>query len=785
MKKNFFKKKLASALALALVVASVSPVSASAATAAKIVDKGTSTATAVLYVDKVSYGKSAVNFDLSKTYAGTTYTWTVSDSKKATIGAKTGYVVAKAPGVVKVTVTAKKGKTTTKFTQSVTIRKRATAVAAGDDFTLNAGETKSLKATLTPSTSTDAVKYVSDKEAVATVDAKTGVVTAVGAGEATITVYAKATSSAPDTSKWNVTDTVKVKVALGVKEAKQTASNKMLLTFNGNAKDAVKATDFAIESTTTHQVQAVKGLTFSEDGTTATLETYLNFADATEYVLTFAKKEIKFVASVGAVDKIAIKTTTVAPGKETAVEYTVLDKNGIDITNTVDASRISYAFETTNGYAVAGTNKITLFNAGDTATVTITYHTYKYENGAEVTVFAKGVVTAVDPAAVTIGNYEKYTIAASAPSDWTKVTADTKVAIGDNKKIFLRVKDSTNNYIAQSNITYTSSNKDVLLVDTDGTLYPVKEGTVYIIATTGKSSWTLPVTVVAARKASTIAVDKPTATVSNTLNVVDKATFTVTVKDQYGDSFNSNVSDAKVIPLTVVSGPAVTFSGDKVYVTAQHATKGSYSVLITAQGLSLTVGTTVIEPSGAAAVSQLLLSTNKIDNVIKDGTSLADKNVEVKIGQFSGGVLDGYATPSSVSIYDTNNTLYTATISGGSYVFNTAYVSGGAIEKVAKGTYKVVAVYGGATFTSFFTVDDTQVAPSLAINTLSVSTLDLAGVAAAVTIKDANGNPVVIESGHYTVVGNSINVKDIVVKETVTAGTVIRVVVPVDRTFSK
>ena len=108
MKKNFFKKKLASALALALVVASVSPVSASAATAAKIVDKGTSTATAVLYVDKVSYGKSAVNFDLSKTYAGTTYTWTVSDSKKATIGAKTGYVVAKAPGVVKVTVTAKK-----------------------------------------------------------------------------------------------------------------------------------------------------------------------------------------------------------------------------------------------------------------------------------------------------------------------------------------------------------------------------------------------------------------------------------------------------------------------------------------------------------------------------------------------------------------------------------------------------------------------------------------------------------------------------------------------------
>jgi uncharacterized protein YjdB len=333
MKKNFFKKKLASGLAIALVVASISvPNYASAASATKVVNQGGKTATTVLYVggDKVDYG-------LSKTYAGNTYTWTTSDSSIATIS-KAGVVTAKAPGTVTIKCTARdsKGKWLAAFTQKLTVNLRATSIdAASDDFSLYVNETKDLNAVKTPANSTDAVRYYSDNTAVATVDAKTGVVTAVGVGEATITVYSKATYKSATASKYNKTDSVKVTVVDGIQAVKQTKTDELQLTFATDQSELLTTSNLTITDADGVKY-AIDAVDFSDDGKTATVTTYLDFEDGVTYKVAYSNTEKSFEASVGDVASIVLDADTVAYGVATDLGYTAYDENGVDISSNVD-----------------------------------------------------------------------------------------------------------------------------------------------------------------------------------------------------------------------------------------------------------------------------------------------------------------------------------------------------------------------------------------------------------------------------------------------------------------
>ena len=65
---------------------------------------------------------------------------------------------------------------------------------------------------LTPSNSTDIIRYVSDNKDIATVNMKTGVVTAVGEGTATITIYSKRTAASSADDEGTLNATVRVTV---------------------------------------------------------------------------------------------------------------------------------------------------------------------------------------------------------------------------------------------------------------------------------------------------------------------------------------------------------------------------------------------------------------------------------------------------------------------------------------------------------------------------------------------------------------------------------------------
>ena len=778
MKKNFFKK-LASGLALAMVVTSFAPAApAFAATATKIVEQGGKKAPQTVYVGK------KVDYSLNNVYKTNTYKWFTSNAKIAKITQTGGIVTPVAPGKATIKVNAYKkstGKLIKAFKLDLDVKLRATSVNIGaEDFELAVGEKKDLDAVKTPANSTDTLRYFSSDEKVATVDTKTGIVTAVAAGEATIKVASKGAWFTANNSKYNKYDEVKVTVVDGLLDVKQTAANKLSLSFSKDVSTTLKASEIAIEEVASHAVQAVKGLSFSKDGKTVTLETYLNFVDKKEYKLTYDKKDFAFTASVGEVASIALKTDKVVYNEETAIKYALYDANGIDITNVIDDSRVTVDVETKSGYTTDGGKKIVLINKGDVATVTVTYHTYKYENGSEITFVAKGTIVAVDETEVTFGNYEKFTIAEGEP-DWNKLTNPvTRIAIGDNGfKVYLRVKDSSDNYIAQADIKYTSSNKDVLIVAEDGSLLPVKEGAAYVIATTGKASWTLPVTVVAERKANGVSVDKPSVTVSNSNNANDTAVVTVTVKDQYGDKFDSTIEDVTIVPADKDSGIKLDRpASDKVSFAGKGAIKGSYTYLITAHGKKIPVTVNVVEPSGNTTNEKLVVSATTVDTVISKTDKvedLASKNIKVQVGKFTGGVLDGYES-ATIKVTGPNDFVVTGSaISGSAFEFQPVkVVSGSAVEKVQTGTYKIEATTGKNTYTQYIQVTDTQALPSVSVEKITLDSYsnEVATAQAALKVKSAiTGKELTIVDTNATAFGKpnvqSVRIESVTVIDTI------------------
>ena len=144
--------------------------------------------------------------------AGTSVKWVSSNKNIATIGQATGKLKPVAPGQVKITAKSiNTGKAVATKTFKVLLRATDVSVSPSE-LTLSVGETATLATTLTPSNSTDVVRFYSDDKDIATVGLSSGKVTGKKAGETTITVYAKATKATANSSKYNKIAKVKVTV---------------------------------------------------------------------------------------------------------------------------------------------------------------------------------------------------------------------------------------------------------------------------------------------------------------------------------------------------------------------------------------------------------------------------------------------------------------------------------------------------------------------------------------------------------------------------------------------
>lgn len=627
-----FKKVLASALAAAMVVTAFPVTNAEAATKAKL-----SATKATIYVGK----SKTIKVTLPK---GAKIT-SVKTSKKAVATAKKSgkKVVVKAvkagKATVTVKVTPKKGKATN-LKATITVKNQAIRVSGASVVAVGATET--LKTATAPKGAK--VTFKSSDDTIATVDEK-GVVTGVKAGKVTITATAGKASKDFE---------MEVKTAI-FKSVAQASTTTLAATFVGNTK-ALKATDFKITNTFNNVVYAVKDVTVdAKDATKVTLTTYMEMKDAKEYTVEYDGTTQKFTATDGVVVTLGLDKTQIDAATETEIQAQTKDANGVVIgTYKYGDAKVTMTVNVTNGY-MTGASKLYLNKAGDTATVDLTYHKGTFDTtGKEEVIEQKGItVTAVDPEKVTVAGWAVKI--GDAGKTFDKVT-ETKIAVGDSKTAYVQVTNSKNEKsVDLSAYTVESSNNDALIITSSnlkkGTidLQAVKEGTSYILvkdAKTGAVVTTLAVTVSAARKASSIELDKPAVTLSSTIK--EKAAVKVTVKDQYGEKLAIEKNTVETLSYTDAKGntskptsdpfKSAKFADGAYTFEADGVATGKYVVKVSANGLSRTVNIEVVEVSKDATTSYAFdMSASKADATITADTE-KDATITATIYQLKGGV---------------------------------------------------------------------------------------------------------------------------------------------------
>lgn len=641
-----FKKVLASALAAAMVVTAFPVTNAEAASTAKL-----STKKATIYVGqsktiKVTTPKTWKSVKVTASKKGAAAKITKVSGKKVTVKA-----VKAGTAKVTVKVTAKKGKKAVKktLTFKATVKNPTLTVKAAATE-LAVGETTTITAKATPKKT---VAFKSSDETIATVDAKTGVVTAVKAGTVKITATAGKLTK-------DVELTIKNAIFKSVAQASTTT---LAATFAGNTK-ALKATDFKITNTSNNVVYAVKDVTVdAKDATKVTLTTYMEMKDAKEYTVEYDGTTQKFTATDGTVVTLGLDKTTIDAATETEILAQAKDANGVVVgTYKYGDAKVTMTVNVTNGY-MTGT-KLYLNKAGDTATVDLTYHKGTYDTtGKEEVIEVKGItVTAVEPEKVTVAGWAVKI--GDAGKTFDKVT-ETKIAVGDTKTAYVQVTNSKNKKsVDLSAYTVESSNKDALIIGKTDLkngqieVIAVKEGTSYILvkdAKTGAVVTTLAVNVVTARKASSIELDKTAVTISSSIN--ETAAVKVTVKDQYGEAVSIENNKVETLSYTangttnnnVSTFDAAKFNDDAYTFDSNGIAAGTYVVKISANGLSRTTNVTVAEADPKATTSYAFeMSDNKADAVItadaKDSTTITAKVFQLNGGIKSAKVTDVTAT---------------------------------------------------------------------------------------------------------------------------------------------
>jgi hypothetical protein len=143
------------------------------------------------------------DFNVKNKIAGSTYTWTSSDSKVARVSQK-GVVTGVSKGTATITLKVKAPRKTYTLKAKVTIRKGASKIQINNKVTaLNVGQKYNLNRTLTPSTSNDKTTWTTSDASVASPDAS-GKFTALKEG--TVTITATTLSGAKDSVTIQVVD---------------------------------------------------------------------------------------------------------------------------------------------------------------------------------------------------------------------------------------------------------------------------------------------------------------------------------------------------------------------------------------------------------------------------------------------------------------------------------------------------------------------------------------------------------------------------------------------------
>lgn len=679
--------------------------------------------------------------------AGTAVKFYSSNKKVATIGLTTGKLKPVAPGTVKITAKSKKtGKAVA--TMTFKVNQRATSVQADvTDLYLSVNDTYTIKTTKTPATSTDVIRMYSTDKTVATVGATSGNVTAVANGKATIKIYCKATAATKNSSTYNKTAIVNVYVGDYVDKAVQISTTELSVNFK-TLTSTPAASDFKLTNLSTSEVVQIKSVTPDEKDTKKLIiTTYNEIKDGKEYELVYKNTKSRFTATNGTIAKLSITPTSIPANVPTAIYVEERDVNGVLIAKFAygDANTsLDFTIDPgTNGY-LSG-DELVLSEKTAKAVANAIYHTYEYDSyGNETGVIKTGDVTITGTAESQTPSIS-YHIGDITRADFDVLTkTNSTLAVNDERYLSIRMLNNNKAEISNySDYTVSSSNQSVLLVDgnlsSDSTLpiTAIKPGTANIIIknSSGTVIQTLPVTVVAEREATSLTLDKSSATISGSSEVEDTAVFALTLLDQYGQEMSCENIDVSLLKAT--SEVTSQLYAEQYHIDEEKDTvsffgdvlgEGTYQFKISVGDVFKNVTVIVKMPSDTASTSYKLIigdgssTTQTVDAKVSSAEDM-NKTLPIRIGLLKGGVLAAYQPITEISVTLNGkavDSVITESTDGG-YQF---IVTGGDsyISKADKGTYKLIVTFDkdgrDSKMTGTIIVTDTQPALNVVQNAI-------------------------------------------------------------------
>ena len=802
------KKVLAFALAAAMVVTAVPATNAQAASTAKLSAK-----------------KATVYVGSSKTLTVTTpSSWksvktTVSSSAKSIAkvsktSTKKVKVTAVKAGKAKVTVkvTAKKnGKKVSKtLASNITVKnykvrlEDATGATVSGTTIAVVGTPVQFTAKTAPAKA--AVTYTSSDSAIATVDT-TGKVTPVKTGKVTITA---ATDKASTTAEVEVKNYV-------LKSVAQTKANTLETVVLGKTSD-IKPADIKITNTANNNAIAVKSVSVDKaDATKVTVETFADMKDAAKYNVELDGTVQTFTATDGVVSDVNVTPVTIAANtKGTEIKGQTVDKNNIIIdefkASEASGKNAELNLSTTQGY-VDG-DKLVLPTVGNKGTAEVKYHTYKFDtNGNEVGAYTKKVdITAVAENAITTTGFNM-TFADKAPN-WDKDKTTNQLAIGSSKNAYFKFVGSDGKEISNySDYSVVSSDDSILLLPkttlinstTPVSVKGIKEGAAYInvLDKDGKVVKSLAVSVTASSKLTNVTLGNTAITISKTASVDNKVS--VKAVDQY----NNDITTASKIILSGATSDAdkaisATHDGNDVKVVATDAAEAgkTYTVKVEVKNGDVTINRyftvkVVKTNDDVTKASDLRLEVSgvkdgKVDMAVADDADAekAAKNVTVRVAAYDAGAKIGYVDNATYEINNDKKSVVTTSTTGASI----SVVSCGAAT-VSKNldagkTYTVTVKTAKKTFTTTFSVVDTQASASVNITkktTTKTNAADILAETCEVTYdgKKLNNPTFVVNGNDCKTVGASTYIAKASVYVTNSKNITYTVPVTINTTFTR
>ena len=651
-----------------------------------------------------------------------------------------------------------------------------------------------------------AVTYTSGDSAIATVDT-TGKVTPVKVGKVTITA---ATDKASTTAEVEVKNYV-------LKSVAQTKANTLETVVLGKTSD-IKPADIKITNTANNNAIAVKSVSVDKaDATKVTVETFADMKDAAKYNVELDGTVQTFTATDGVVSDVNVTPVTIAANtKGTEIKGQTVDKNNIIIdefkASEASGKNAELNLSTTQGY-VDG-DKLVLPTVGNKGTAEVKYHTYKFDtNGNEVGAYTKKVdITAVAENAITTTGFNM-TFADKAPN-WDKDKTTNQLAIGSSKNAYFKFVGSDGKEISNySDYSVVSSDDSILLLPkttlinstTPVSVKGIKEGAAYInvLDKDGKVVKSLAVSVTASSKLTNVTLGNTAITISKTASVDNKVS--VKAVDQY----NNDITTASKIILSGATSDAdkaisATRDGNDVKVVATAAAEAgkTYTVKVEVKNGDVTINRyftvkVVKTNDDVTKASDLRLEVSgvkdgKVDMAVADDADAekAAKNVTVRVAAYDAGAKIGYVDNATYEINNDKKSVVTTSTTGASI----SVVSCGAAT-VSKNldagkTYTVTVKTAKKTFTTTFSVVDTQASASVNITkktTTKTNAADILAETCEVTYdgKKLNNPTFVVNGNDCKTVGASTYIAKASVYVTNSKNITYTVPVTINTTFTR